>query len=620
MMEAILLFAAKSFVVAGGALLLLQLMRKRSAADRSWIAHLALVALLLVLVAAFTLPSLEVQGPAFLAGDGKGAGAQLPASQAELRNPGEVKLPGSASFPATAAGQSPTEAGGAINWFLWGYLLAAAVLLLLTLIALGRLFLLKSRATVLVEPEWLTALAHAQRRMGFKHGTALLTSDELPSPISWGVVRPVILLNSQAAKSYEQAEAIITHELAHVARLDWAKLLVSRLAVAIFWFNPLVWMLAREAHQLREEAADDAVLAAGIEETAYAKLLVAVARRECRGLLIGAHGVAPSRNSLSRRIKRVLDTATTRAPGGWRWASAAGFFAAGMAVPVAALNLVAPPLAASTKTSAPPLLNMSDPTAETAAATLESLPMVTPETAMPVAAAATGIAEAAHPHQNDEEVRRLKAELEQARRQGWNGDGPLPGTIEPRPGTVGPLPGTTGPRVETVGPSRSNGSAVALRGGFDAVSVTGGGDVLVRYGRTHHVRILRGHGPGALVSTSNGALSVNCQRECRGLLVEVTTPHVEALAINGGGSIDITGDFPVTADLALAIRGGGRIDARQLPARTVAAATHGGGTILTSARDEIAATTTGGGNIRYWGNATVASAIQGGGRIEPGGT
>jgi len=39
-------------------------------------------------------------------------------------------------------------------------------------------------------------------------------------------------------------------------------------------------------------------------------------------------------------VKRVLDGAVKRAPGGWRWGSAAAFFAAGMAVPVAALNLV----------------------------------------------------------------------------------------------------------------------------------------------------------------------------------------------------------------------------------------------------------------------------------------
>lgn len=352
-METILLLAAKSFIVAGGALLLLQVMRKRSAADRSWIAHLALIALLLLPVASFALPSLDVQGPVFLVGDGQQVAAPMPAPLPAPPSAEAANAPASAAFPSPPATAAPVPAAAAIDWPFWSYLLPTVVLLLLTLIALARLFVLKSRATVMVEPEWLTALARAQRRMGFKHGTALLTSDELPSPISWGVVRPVILLNSEAAKSHEEAEAIITHELAHVARLDWAKLMVSRIAVALFWFNPFVWLLAREAHHLREEAADDTVLAADIEDTDYARLLVGVARHECRGLLLGAHGVAPGRNSLSRRIKRVLDTAAARAPGGWRWASAAGFFAAGMAVPVAALNLVAPSVASATDGQAP---------------------------------------------------------------------------------------------------------------------------------------------------------------------------------------------------------------------------------------------------------------------------
>jgi hypothetical protein len=157
----------------------------------------------------------------------------------------------------------------------------------------------------------------------------------------------VILLNTDATRARGEAEAIIAHELAHVAGLDWAKLMLARLAVALFWFNPLVWLLAREAHQLREEAADDAVLGANIEDTEYANLLVGIARHECRGLLRGAHGVAPARNSLARRVKRVLDAASARAPGGWRWSSAAAFFAAGMAVPVAALQFVNPAIASA---------------------------------------------------------------------------------------------------------------------------------------------------------------------------------------------------------------------------------------------------------------------------------
>src|SRR4029079_6034896 len=133
-------------------------------------------------------------------------------------------------------------------------------------------------------------------------------------------------------------------ELAHVARLDWAKLLLGRVATALFWFNPLVWVLAREAHQLREETADDAVLAADIPDTDYAELLVGVARHECPGLLLGAHGVAPSKSSLSRRVARVLDGKSVRGP-------VARGFALGV---LAGAVMVAAPLAALTLTPAAP--------------------------------------------------------------------------------------------------------------------------------------------------------------------------------------------------------------------------------------------------------------------------
>ncbi len=341
-MDLLLPIAAKSFLLAGAVLLLLKIARNRSASDRSWIAHLGLLAILLLPAAAAALPALNVEGPAFL------APPAVETTSPAAVPPGTALKSESASTAGTFPESSAAIAAAPVDWAVWAYAAPAVLLLLLTLIALGRLYGLKGRASVMVEPSWLTALARAQRRMGFKHGTALLSSDELPSPISWGVVRPVILLNSEAAESNREAEAIIAHELAHVASLDWAKLLLSRVTVALFWFNPLVWVLAREAHQLREEAADDAVLGADIEDTEYARLLVGVARHECRGLLIGAHGVASGKNSLARRVRRVLDGALERAPGGWRWSTAAAFFAAGMAVPVAALNVVpATPASAS---------------------------------------------------------------------------------------------------------------------------------------------------------------------------------------------------------------------------------------------------------------------------------
>lgn len=330
-MTAILIgIALKSLLIAGLTLGLLALLRKRCAAERSWVAHIGLLALIVLAFAPLALPRWTVEAPAFT--------AEAPRTVAAPPTVQPIPAPAATAAPAPAQAASPVRiAPEAIATAV--YALPAALLLIITLIALFRLVALQARAEVLVDSHWLSALARAQRRMGFKYGTALLTSNDLSSPISWGLMRPVILLNARAVEASGEAEAIIAHELAHVARLDWAKLLLARVATALFWFNPLVWLLAREAHQLREEAADDSVLAADIAGTDYAQLLVGVARHECPGLLLGAHGVAPSKSSLARRVARVLDGKSVRGPvaRSFAWGVLAG--AVMVAAPLAALTI-----------------------------------------------------------------------------------------------------------------------------------------------------------------------------------------------------------------------------------------------------------------------------------------
>ena len=343
-MHVLIGIALKSLLIAGLTLGLLKLMKSRSAAERSWVAHVGLLALVIMAFAPLVLPTWNIETPLISAtADTPQVVQNLPAtattSTVAATTP-TVPVTTPAVAPATAALPSLSAAAAATAL----YAIPAAILLFITFLALGRLIALRARADVLVDGHWLSALARAQRRMGFKHGTALLTSDDLASPISWGIMRPVILLNSRAVEAADEAEAIIAHELAHVARMDWIKLLLARIATALFWFNPFVWLLAREAHQLREETADDTVLAADIVDTDYAQLLVGVARHECPGLLLGAHGVAPSKSSLARRVARVLDGKSVRGP-------VARSFALGV---LSGAVLVAAPLAALTLTPAAP--------------------------------------------------------------------------------------------------------------------------------------------------------------------------------------------------------------------------------------------------------------------------
>ncbi len=326
--------ALKSAFVAGGVLFLLRVARNRSAAQRSWLAHLGLLGLVLLPAAVFLLPSWNPMPETLTVAADKPASLDGPVSFPALADAGEARAtaPPAQITSGPAAVRLPTAGELAV----WAYLIPAVFLLLAMLIAVLRLGAMHRRANVLVDSTWLSALAQAQRRMGFKHGTALLVSPDLRSPVSWGLMRPIILLSDDTVDAAGEAEAIIAHELAHVARLDWAKLLLSRLACALFWFNPLVWRLAREAHQLREETADDAVLLSEVDDAAYATLLVNAARHDNKALLIAAHGVAPAKDSLKRRITRVLDRDTARGPASGAWS----------AMCVASLLAVAAPLAA----------------------------------------------------------------------------------------------------------------------------------------------------------------------------------------------------------------------------------------------------------------------------------
>ncbi|MBT2134351.1 M56 family metallopeptidase [Croceibacterium sp. LX-88] len=331
------LLAAKSVVIAGGTLLVLRFMRGRSASDRSWIAHLGLAALAALPLGSLLFPPMEV-----------------PTSYVSVLAEAATASSGTArAAPIAPAPHTPVAESGltqAADGLLLAYAVLALFLIARTLLALLRLVLLTARARAVTDDHWLQALDRARRRIGFTKSVALLASPEIASPVSWGIQAPKILLNTDAVAAHADADAIVAHELAHLARADWAKLVLARVSVAIFWFNPFAWLLAREAHQLREEAADDAVLAADVEDTAYASLLVSAARQQSNGLQFGAHGVAPSRNSLAQRVRRVLDRGLNRSAGGTRWAAAMAVSATVLTAPLMTLQFTDTALGSSTPT------------------------------------------------------------------------------------------------------------------------------------------------------------------------------------------------------------------------------------------------------------------------------
>ncbi|WP_448096028.1 M56 family metallopeptidase [Luteibacter yeojuensis] len=332
----VVFLALKSLLVAGATLVLLRLLRGRSAGERSTVAHLGLFAIValpfgLLLPTTIPVPRPNLATTSFA---GRANDFLLPVLTSARSSQSPIQR-------LSIARQTPLDLAKAGVRTL--YLLPALALIARMLIALFRLPGLRARAEVLVDPLWLSALARAQRRMNFKSGTALLATRDLNSPVSWGLMRPTIVLDEAAADTPQHANAIVAHELAHIINNDWVKLILAQTATAMFWFNPCVWILAREAYQLREEAADDAVIAADIPGPDYAQLLVDVARHQSRRIPRGAHGIAASKNALRRRISGVLDHSRVRAPAGrvWMGGCAAGMLV--MAVPLTTMAFAPEP-------------------------------------------------------------------------------------------------------------------------------------------------------------------------------------------------------------------------------------------------------------------------------------
>ena len=127
--------------------------------------------------------------------------------------------------------------------------------------------------------------------------------DEVPSPFILGIVRPRIYLPS--ALDEAQRGSVLSHERAHLARRDhWWKPLGFAL-LAVYWFNPLLWLAYALLCRDIELACDERVLrgmdAGQVKAYSSALLACSVPRR-----MIAACPLAFGEVGVGARVKNAL--------------------------------------------------------------------------------------------------------------------------------------------------------------------------------------------------------------------------------------------------------------------------------------------------------------------------
>lgn len=205
--------------------------------------------------------------------------------------------------------------GSAPSWAIgvtWLWLFGVLVLVLRYVRAWVDLGRLRRRGTVSLPEELLQRFSVLARQMGVGPRCAFLGSVLVTVPLTFGWLRPVILVpvGMLAGLPPAQVEALVAHELAHVRRCDWLTNLVQTVVETLYFFHPAAWWLGRQIRDQREICCDERATVAGAHPH---QLAVALARLAdlTSGLQVAANG-----GSLLLRIRRLV---TPEVEPGMRW-------------------------------------------------------------------------------------------------------------------------------------------------------------------------------------------------------------------------------------------------------------------------------------------------------------
>jgi beta-lactamase regulating signal transducer with metallopeptidase domain len=155
----------------------------------------------------------------------------------------------------------------------------------------------------------------AMERTSLKSVPAVLESDVVPAPVTFGLFRPRIVIpcGLESELTFEQLCAVMRHEVAHIARRDLWIGVIQESARLVYWWNPLVSVASRRLTDLREQICDDIATFCLADRRDYAALLVDIAARCATRTRVPAaigFGASPVRQ-LEERVRRILGSNTS---------------------------------------------------------------------------------------------------------------------------------------------------------------------------------------------------------------------------------------------------------------------------------------------------------------------
>ncbi len=177
-------------------------------------------------------------------------------------------------------------------------------------------------ATTAFDVALLASFQRLTKKFGLGSRVRLLISKTIPGPVTYGWLRPAVLLPAQMLTGLppELLEALLAHELAHIARRDYLANLVQSAIEVVLFYHPAVWWLGARLREIREECCDELAVQACGDRLTYARALESLAELQ----LAAEPAAAASGGNLLARISRIVGRAPETAGSSAR--HAAGIF------------------------------------------------------------------------------------------------------------------------------------------------------------------------------------------------------------------------------------------------------------------------------------------------------
>ena len=156
-------------------------------------------------------------------------------------------------------------------------------------------------------------LEEIRRELGIKKEIGLYQSEHISGPLLIGFIRPSIIFPMVTIED-TYLRGILRHELLHFRRGDlWYKLLLM-FATSLNWFNPVVYLMARQAEMDMELACDSDVLmgADNHSRKEYGHAILSLMEQERAARIPLTTYFFSSKNQIKQRFLGIVDASNKR--------------------------------------------------------------------------------------------------------------------------------------------------------------------------------------------------------------------------------------------------------------------------------------------------------------------